>query len=187
MKGIKQAIDNLNKINQKIVPTATAQAINRVAARAISRSVKRVSAETNVPQRMIRKRARLRRASVSQEVIQAKISVNRGNLPAIALGAPRMQLSKRKGLRRGGGSVLKIGRFTFKDAFIQQLNNGRWHVMQRVGESRYPIKVVKIPLSQPLTEAYTEEVEKVCQSDMGKEMASALKNQIRQQLSKLET
>ncbi|MNE95354.1 Prophage minor tail protein Z (GPZ) [compost metagenome] len=75
--------------------------------------------------------------------------------------------------------MLKIGRYTFRNAFIQQLGNGRWHVMRRVGRSRYPIEVVKIPLVAPLTKAYEEETRRLLQSDMAKEMGYALKNQLR--------
>ncbi|MCW9738063.1 phage tail protein, partial [Morganella morganii] len=72
-----------------------------------------------------------------------------------------------------------IGRFKFEDAFIQQLANGRWHVMQRTGNSRYPIDVVKIPLVTPLTQAFTDETESLLKSDMPKELGQALKNQLR--------
>ena len=43
MKGLAQAIKNLNSINDEMVPKATAMAINRVARRVISHSVKRLS------------------------------------------------------------------------------------------------------------------------------------------------
>ncbi len=33
---------------------------------------------------------------------------------------------------KGGGSVLVVGNRRIPGAFIQQLKNGRWHVMQRV-------------------------------------------------------
>ncbi|MDN6549622.1 MAG: phage tail protein, partial [Enterobacterales bacterium] len=35
VKGLEQAIQNLNSLSRIMVPTATAQAVNRVAARAI--------------------------------------------------------------------------------------------------------------------------------------------------------
>ena len=40
--------------------------------------------------------------------------------------------------------MLVVGNRRIPGAFIQQLKNGRWHVMQRVaGKNRYPIDVVK--------------------------------------------
>ncbi|EPC5388276.1 phage tail protein [Serratia proteamaculans] len=179
MKGIEQAIRNLNTLSKSMVPRATAQSLNRVAGRAISRSTKLVAEDVRVQQKLIRQRARLRRASAEQNPPRATLSINRGNLPAIKLGAARMQLSRRVGFVGKQGSVLKIGRYTFRNAFIQQLANGRWHVMRRVGRSRYPIEVVKIPLVTPLTKAYQEETRRLLETDMGKEMGYALKNQLR--------
>lgn len=180
MDGIQQAINNLNTISGTAVPVATAQAVNRVAVRAIGRSVKRVSGETQLQQKLIRQRVRLRRASSKQSVPRARLLVNRGNLPpAIALGTAKVQLSRKRRDKNGRGSVLKIGRFKFEDAFIQQLANGRWHVMQRTSNARYPIDVVKIPLAAPLTQAFTDETESLLKSDMPKELGQALKNQLR--------
>lgn len=184
MKGLEQAIANLNSISKTAVPIASAQAINRVAVRAISRSTKRVSAEVNIQQKLIKQRARLRRASPSQNPPRAVLSINRGNMPAIKLGTARMQLSRKSGNTGRQGSVLKIGRFTFRNAFLQRLANGRWHVMRRLGKARYSIEVVKIPLVEPLTKAYEEESRSLLASDMGKEMRYALQNQMRLYLVK---
>ncbi|STM76358.1 Minor tail protein Z (GPZ) of prophage [Escherichia coli] len=74
--------------------------------------------------------------------------VNRGNLPAIKLGTAQVRLARsRHGSNsRHRGSVLKVGKYLFRDAFIQQLANGRWHVMRRIdGKNRYPIDVVENP------------------------------------------
>ena len=179
MKGKDEAIRNLGIIVDKVTPVATAQAINRIAVRAISRSVKQVSQETKVQQKIIRNRVRLKRASSKHSTPKARLIVNRGNLPAIVLGTARMQLSRNKGMERRHNSVLKVGKFTFRGAFIQQLNNGKWHVMQRVGRSRYPIDVVKIPLTKPLTEAFEEHAVNVRETDIEKEMRYALNNQLR--------
>ncbi|WP_279025124.1 phage tail protein [Gibbsiella quercinecans] len=177
VKGLQQAIDNLNSISKTAVPRATAQAVNRVAGRAISRSSSTVAKETRVPRKLVMQRARLKRATVAKPL--ATVKVNRGNLPAIKLGVARMQISRRRDNINGKGSVLKVGRFTFRNAFIQQLANGRWHVLQRTSKSRYPIDVVKIPLVTPLTKAYKAETKRLLDSDMPKELAATLKNQLR--------
>ncbi|MFB9995716.1 phage tail protein [Providencia rustigianii] len=179
MKGIDDAIRNLNVIVDKVTPIATAQAINRVAARAISRSVKQVSKEVRIQQKIIRKRVKFSKASSKHGTPKARVTVNRGNLPAIVLGTARVQLSRSRHAGNRIGSTLKVGKFTFHNAFIQQLNNGCWHVMQRVGKSRYPIEVVKIPVSKPLTEAFEEHAINVRESDIDKEVRYALNNQLR--------
>ena len=161
VKGLERAIQNLNSLSRLIVPEATAKALNRVASRTISQGSKAVAKEAKVddnrkkglPVRLVRQRSRLRKARHDRPV--ASIKINRGNLPAIKLGTARVRLSRKKGARNGAGSVLKIGPYTFRNAFIQQLSNGRWQVMRRVGQARYPIDVVKVPLETLLTVAFT--------------------------------
>jgi hypothetical protein len=177
IKGLEQAIDNLNGISKTAVPRASAQAVNRVAGRAINRSVRVVAKDTRVPQKLVRQRARIRKATSRKP--RALIRVNRGNLPAIKLGVASVKLSRRKRDKYGVRSVLAVGRFRFPGAFIQQLKNGRWHILRRTTKSRYPIEVVSIPLAVPLTDAFRQELPKVVDSDMPKELRASLKNQLR--------
>ncbi|MBJ8950978.1 phage tail protein [Citrobacter koseri] len=177
IKGLEQAIANLNSISKTVVPRASSQAVNRVANRAISRSVSVVSKETRVPRKLVKGRARLRRATVKKP--RALIRVNRGNLPAIKLGVASVRLSRRKRDKKGANSVLRVGPFRFPGAFIQQLKNGRWHVMRRTAKPRYPIEVVSIPLAAPLTTAFKNELPKLMESDMPNELRASLKNQLR--------
>lgn len=179
MEGIRQAIKNLNSISATAVPIATARAVNRVAARIITRSIRRVSCDTQLPQKLIRQRVRLQRASSRHSIPKARLLINRGNLPVIAIGKSRLLLPRRRHDRKGGGSILKVGKFTFRGAFIQQLSNGRWHVLRRTGSERYPVEVVKIALMTPLTQAFITETEVLIQSDLQKELAYALKHQLR--------
>lgn len=184
MQGLKQAINNLNKLGTSLVPKATAQAVNRVARRVITRSTHLAAKETGVSQKLIRQRVRIRFATSSHNSPTARLIINRGNLPAINLGTARLQLSRRNNLTSRKGSVLKIGRFTFRHAFIQRLANGRWHVMQRTGHGRYPLQVVKIPLSAPLTKAYQEETHHLVEADLPRELVAALRQQVRLYLNR---
>ncbi|ENO8411235.1 TPA: phage tail protein, partial [Escherichia coli] len=133
IKGLEQAVENLSRISKTAVPGAAAMAINRVASSAISQSASQVARETKVRRKLVKERARLKRATVKNP--QARIKVNRGDLPVIRLGNARVVLSRRrrrkKGQRsslKGGGSVLVVGNRRIPGAFIQQLKNGRWHV-----------------------------------------------------------
>ncbi|MFW0766465.1 phage tail protein [Trabulsiella odontotermitis] len=177
IQGLEQAIANLNSISTTAVPRASAQAVNRIANRAVSRSVAIVSKDTRVPRKLVKQRAKVRRATVKKP--QAMIRVNRGNLPAIKLGTASVRLSRRKRDKRGANSVLRIGPFRFPNAFIQKLKNGRWHVMRRTAKTRYPIEVVSIPLAAPLTTAFKDELPKLMETDMPKELRASLKNQLR--------
>lgn len=75
IKGLEQAIENLNSISKTAVPRASAQAVNRVANRAVSRSVAVVSKDTRVPRKLVKQRARVKRATVNKP--RALIRVNR--------------------------------------------------------------------------------------------------------------
>lgn len=177
IKGLEQAMANLNRISNTAVPRASAQAVNRVATRAVSRSVAVVSKDTRVPRKLVKQRARIKRATTKKP--GALIRVNRGNLPAIKLGTASVRLSRRKRDKKGANSVLRIGPFRFPGGFIQQLKNGRWHVMRRTSKPRYPIEVVSIPLATPLTDAFRDTLPKLIESDMPKELRASLKNQLR--------
>lgn len=61
IKGLEQAIANLNSISKTAVPRASSQAVNRIATRAISRSTREVSKETRVPRKLVNQRARLKK------------------------------------------------------------------------------------------------------------------------------
>lgn len=172
IQGLDELKSQLNGLSRTAVPKASAQAVNRVASRAVSRSTARVANTTKVPRRLVRGRVRLVKASMNSPT--ATLKVRRNNLPAIALGKASLRKPRGK-----SGAVLKIGPFTFPGAFIQQLANGRWHVLRRTTNSRYPIEVVKIPMTTPLTEAYTDEVNKLMETDMPKELSAALSNQMR--------
>ncbi|EBP7397391.1 phage tail protein, partial [Salmonella enterica] len=78
-----------------------------------------------------------------------------------------------------------IGPYLFRDAFIQQLANGRWHVMKRIeGKKRYPIDVVKIPLAAALTQNFEEAKNRIIAEEFPKELASSLKQQLRLYLTR---
>lgn len=185
IKGLEQAVDNLSRISNKAVRGAAAMAINRVASSAMAQSASQVARETKVRRKLVKERAKLKRATVNNP--QARITVNRGDLPVIKLGNARVVLSRRKRRKKGqrsslkgGGSILVVGNRRIPGAFIQRLKNGRWHVMQRVeGKSRYPIDVVKIPMAVPLTSAFKQNIEWIRRERLPGELSYALQHQLR--------
>ena len=64
IKGLEQAVENLSRISRTAVPGAAAMAINRVASSAISQSASQVARETKVRRKLVKERARLKRATV---------------------------------------------------------------------------------------------------------------------------
>ncbi|EFL6915445.1 phage tail protein [Escherichia coli] len=199
MKGLENAIRNLNSLDTRMVPQASAWAINRVAQKAVSVATRQVAGNTvagdnqvkGIPLKLVRQRVRVFKASPSGKMTvrirvnrgnlpAIKLGTARGNLPAIKLGTARVRLARRGGKLQYRGSVLKVGKYLFRDAFIQQLANGRWHVMRRIdGKNRYPIDVVKIPLSGSLTQAFEDARDHIIAAEMPKQLGYALKQQLR--------
>lgn len=195
LKGLENAVQNLSSIDRQMIPKASAMTINRLAQKAISFATHKVAKETvagdnhrqGIPFRLVKQRVRLWKASPRFDVGKqyARIRINRGNLPAIKLGTAQVRLTRRKGQLLRGGSVLKIGPYLLRDAFIQQLANGRWHVMKRIeGKKRYPIDVVKIPLAAALTQNFEEAKNRIIAEEFPKELASSLKQQLRLYLTR---
>lgn len=195
LKGLENAVQNLSSIDRQMIPRASAMTINRLAQKAISFATHKVAKETvagdnhrqGIPFRLVKQRVRLWKASPRFDVGKqyARIRINRGNLPAIKLGTAQVRLTRSKGQLLRGGSVLKIGPYLFRDAFIQQLANGRWHVMKRIeGKKRYPIDVVKVPLAAALTQHFEEAKNRIIAEEFPKELASSLKQQLRRHLTR---
>jgi hypothetical protein len=124
-----------------------------------------------LPVKLVRQRSRLKRAKPERPVA----AINQpGNLPAIKLGAARVQLSRRKGEKRGREACYVLG-----NTFSEMLSSSSW----RTGDgrlcagwvNRYPIDVVKVPLVTPLTQNFTAISKQLIDSDMPKELAAALK------------
>ncbi|EKS2390059.1 phage tail protein [Salmonella enterica] len=195
LKGLENAVQNLSSIDRQMIPRASAMTINRLAQKAISFATHKVAKETvagdnhrqGIPFRLVKQRVRLWKTSPRFDVGKqyARIRINRGNLPAIKLGTAQVRLTRRKGQLLRGGSVLKIGPYLFRDAFIQQLANGRWHVMKRIeGKKRYPIDVVKVPLAAALTQNFEEAKNRIIAEEFPKELASSLKQQLRLYLTR---
>ncbi|ELF0335179.1 phage tail protein [Salmonella enterica] len=195
LKDLENAVQNLSSIDRQMIPRASAMTINRLAQKAISFATHKVAKETvagdnhrqGIPFRLVKQRVRLWKASPRFDVGKqyARIRINRGNLPAIKLGTAQVRLTRSKGQLLRGGSVLKIGPYLFRDAFIQQLANGRWHVMKRIeGKKRYPIDVVKVPLAAALTQHFEEAKNRIIAEEFPKELASSLKQQLRLHLTR---
>ncbi|EPX0825936.1 phage tail protein, partial [Escherichia coli] len=107
IKGLAQAMKNLDAIDRRAVPRAAATTLNRVAESIIAKTASSVARELAVPRRLIRERIRLQRASADR--VYAKVIINTGNLPAIKLGTASVLLSRRKRRKKGERSVTKGG------------------------------------------------------------------------------
>lgn len=105
IKGLAQAMKNLDAIDRRAVPRASATTLNRVAGAIIAKTATSVARELAVPRRLIR--ARIRLSPARPDKVYAKVYINTGNLPAIKLGEARVRLSRRKRRKKGQRAALK--------------------------------------------------------------------------------
>lgn len=168
--GIEQLSANFGKVKRN-TPKAAVSAINTVARRAVRNGTGKVAKELSIQQKLVRKRARLRRRATNTRP-EAEILVDRRQLPLINL----LKAGGNK-LYEGNGAIL-VGPYGVERGFKQKLKNGRTHIMQRKGQARYPIDVVKIPLAAPLTNAFRAELKDYgsqIKVEIAKKLTSAFK------------
>jgi len=186
-RDIAQAIKNIDGVSKRAVPRANAQALNRVAARVVSRSTKAVSSEVKLPQKNIRKRAEVHRARFNRQYVRIRVRLS--PIPLISLPEARKKVMQNRtrykaalpGRKRGGrfSSMTVARHHKFERVFLQRTRRGKWHILMREGDSPYPINVAQIRLREPLKKSYKAVSVELMRSDFPKELKAALRNQIR--------
>lgn len=147
----------------------TVSTINRVATKAAKRSISSVAKEKNYPVKVIQRRVYLHKATVSKP--RAVLKINARPMPAIRLG--NVRVVKASGGRPGG---VRAGNHFIAGGFVRHVQWGP-QILQRTGQARYPVVVVKYPLSGILSATFSNEVKNT-------EMASELKKAISVNLDK---
>lgn len=181
-QSVANAVANLERVSKTAVPKASAMAVNRVGKRAVSLSVRDTAKQVAVPAKRIRERTKLYSATASNPV--ATIRVRRGSIPLILVGTAK---ETKTGVR--------VGRHSVVGGFIADGSKGKGRyqrhrgygptqlrsqqVLRRTGKGRYPLEVVKIPLSEPLTTNFNRNTKALLRTDMPKEMRAALSQQLR--------
>ena len=91
-QDLDKALANLNLLPTKLVPKASAQAVNRVAAGASSRAIRLTAKDSRVqvPAKLLRPRVKIFKAS--QQKPSATIRVRRRPIPLIKVGAVQQRL-----------------------------------------------------------------------------------------------
>ena len=153
-KALRQAL----KEAPKLATRSAVFAINRTAQQAQTASVRRLSAATRIPVRVIRGRTRL---------VRANFRTLSARLVALTAGVPVDTIASR-GLKKGGISAAGV---RFPHAFRATMRNGKELVMERrvVGGQRVPrlpIERVKIPLEPEATAIFTQEVTRLATTAM---------------------
>ncbi|MFO6427725.1 phage tail protein [Escherichia coli] len=103
IQGLEQAVENRAVSAERRCLVPPQWPFNRVASSAISQSASQVARETKVRRKLVKERARLKGATVKNP--QARIRVNRGDLPVIKLGNARVVLSRRRRRKKGAAFI----------------------------------------------------------------------------------
>lgn len=164
---VQQLEKRLNTLNDKQAKLAR----NRAIGRSSKRLATLVSRETAKAERLkvglIKKKIRI---SQLKKQGMAVVVIGRTAIPAIHIGAARSQVKKRRGKmlvsqsrrdskgrfakrEHAGNTAIRVGRHVFNNAFLQRLESGRWHILQRKSDKRYPIDLAKIPVEQSINAA----------------------------------
>ncbi len=197
---IEQQVQRLNRKIQRMADTelkrASSSALNKTTAKIRTRVVRGVSKETRIPGKHIRKRVHIRRSTARTQY--ARITVYRKDIPLISLGAAKTVM-KGQGvadIARGkngrfsqrqfrGNTAIRVGNKTYKDAFINRTKNGRWHIMRRKSGARYPVEVLKLPISQQVDRITPTVARQVMKADYGRLLRHELEYRARKLSGKL--
>lgn len=190
---LEKAVANLNLLPAKLVPKASAQAVNRVSSRASGRAIRLTAkdARVRVPAKLIRPRVKIFKAT--PQAPNAVIRVRRRPIPMIRLGPAHQRLTRRGGRYQPGD--MQVGRHRVAGGFVANGAKGfgqyrrgggyadttlrSWQILRRVGKGRHALEVMRIPLVTPITEHYEREAKAAMSRDMPREMQQALLRQLK--------
>ncbi|MFM5318734.1 phage tail protein [Aeromonas caviae] len=193
-QDLDKALANLNLLPTKLVPKASAQAVNRVAAGASSRAIRLTAKDgrVQVPAKLLRPRVKIFKAS--QHKPSATIRVRRRPIPLIKVGAVQQRLVRYRQSAFTGIGDMQVGRHRVPGGFIADGGQGfgeyrrgggyaatklkSWQILRRVGKGRHALEVMRIPLVTPITEHYERESKAGMARDMPREMQRALLRQL---------
>ena len=159
MKSVEAQIraleKKLTKIQSSTVPLASNSALNKVAAKIKTRTVKGVSKETLVKQKFIRQRMRVKKSKPDTQRAFLWVYVN--DISAISLmknvkfGAFKRKVAgkKYKNAWMADGSK-GFGRYKKGSGFSATKVKNK-QIFRRTTKGRYPLEVIKIPILKPST------------------------------------
>lgn len=193
-QDLDKALANLNLLPTKLVPKASAQAVNRVATSASSRAIRLTAKDerVKVPAKLLRPRVKIFKASPQKP--SATIRVRRRPIPLIKVGAVQQRIIRYRHSAFTGIGDMQVGRHRVPGGFVADGSRGfgeyrrgggyastklkNYQILRRVGTGRYALEVMRIPLVIPITEHYEQESQAGMVRDMPREMQQALLRQL---------
>lgn len=190
---LDKALNNLSMLPEKLIPKASAQAVNRISTRASGRAIRLTAKDerVRVPAKLLRPRVKIFKATEANP--SAVIRVRRRPIPMIRLGPVQQRLTRRGGRYQAGD--MQVGRHRVPGGFIVDGSQGfgeyrrgggyastklrSWQILRRVGKGRHALEVMRIPIVTPITEHYERESKVAMARDMPREMQQALLRQLK--------
>lgn len=190
---LDKALNNLSMLPEKLIPKASAQAVNRISTRASGRAIRLTAKDerVRVPAKLLRPRVKIFKATEANP--SAVIRVRRRPIPMIRLGPVQQRLTRRGGRYQAGD--MQVGRHRVPGGFIADGSQGfgeyrrgggyastklrSWQILRRVGKGRHALEVMRIPIVTPITEHYERESKVAMARDMPREMQQALLRQLK--------
>lgn len=165
-EAVKKAQRILKELDNKQLLYAQRRVFKRLVNKASTVTSRETAKSERLPVKLLRERLRVKHLTVANNTA-AQVRLFRNRVPAIRLGLSSMQLGKKgaqvtsASVRLGNGQFgkreisgqtsMKVGKRVFQNVFLQQLKSGKWHVMQRTTDARYPIEVVGVDIEVPIT------------------------------------
>lgn len=170
-RQIKSYIRKLRNISQIEVPRANAAAINGIAKRSRTRIIAGVSKQTRIPQKDIRRKTYLSRATARKPT--AKLTGYVKPVSAVRL-LTKNQVAKKIGTGTNKQGVKAKG-YNWPGAFLQRGAGANVHVFQRSSSSRYPIRVVTVDVTKPFQNTLGVVPKRLMKSDYKRLLEQELK------------
>lgn len=188
-EAIKKAQRILSELNNKQLIYAQRRVLKRLALKASTATARETAKEEKMPVKLIRERLKLSHLNLGDNSA-AQIRVFRTNVPASRLGVARTQLAKRgkattSAVTRSangqyakreisGQTSIRVGRRVFHNVFMQQLRSGKWHILRRLTEKRYPVEVVTVPINTSITRHATNNFQRAVGDELPQQMLREL-------------
>jgi hypothetical protein len=153
---IKRLEKKLKAIAEKEFPRAAVSALNKIVKPASNDVAKTVAARQKLPVKVVRQQVSIRKATFRDPSALVR-SYTRGISVARLVSAAT--LVKRMGTGTNKTGVTARGK-TYKSAFINRTRrNQKVFVFERLGKSRFPLDVVRVPIDEALNDTQLKTVQ----------------------------
>lgn len=169
---------NIFKKIEKAINTSKTQALNKAAKATNTLYAKEVSKALGIPSATVKKRAKIIKATNKNQSVTLSIGVKK-QIAAHNFKTGQTKIDTRAGTRyaanyRINGTKKELP----KGAFLTKTNTNKSTknlILQRTGESRYPVKTVLVDELRPVVESIKDDLQDKMNDEFEKNFKSQLK------------